>query len=103
MFRIFQEILTNVARHAKASAVKITLQERAGGLVLEVQDNGRGISESELADPRSLGLLGMRERALLLGGNITFAGNAGSGTTVRVRIPLEQPPQGDAESQSVPQ
>ncbi|MBX3122004.1 MAG: PAS domain S-box protein [Nitrospira sp.] len=91
MFRIFQEILTNVVRHAKASVVKITLQEQGGGLVLEVQDNGRGITETELADPQSLGLVGMRERALLLGGSITFAGNAGSGTIVRVRIPLDQP------------
>ena len=94
MFRIFQEILTNVVRHAKASVVKITLQEQAGGLMLEVHDNGRGITESELADPQSLGLVGMRERALLLGGNITFVGNAESGTIVRVRIPLEHPPQG---------
>ena len=94
MFRIFQEILTNVVRHAKASVVKITLQEQAGGLVLEVHDNGRGITESELADPQSLGLVGMRERALLLGGSITFAGNAEAGTTVRVRIPLEQPSRG---------
>ncbi len=101
MFRIFQEILTNVVRHAKASIVKITLQEQAGGLVLEVQDNGRGITDTELADPQSLGLVGMRERALLLGGNITFTGHAGSGTTVRVRIPLEQPPQGHAESRVV--
>ena len=93
MFRIFQEILTNVVRHAKASVVKITLQEQGGGLVLEVQDNGRGITETELADPQSLGLVGMRERALLLGGSITFAGNAGSGTIVRVRIPLDQPAQ----------
>ncbi|MCW5798565.1 MAG: hypothetical protein KIT40_08695 [Nitrospira sp.] len=94
MFRIFQEILTNVVRHAKASVVQITLQEQAGGLVLEVHDNGRGITDAELADAQSLGLVGMRERALLLGGNITFAGNTGSGTTVRVRIPLEQPSQG---------
>lgn len=90
MFRIFQEILTNVVRHANASTVKITLQEQAGGLVLEVQDNGCGITDDQLADPQSLGLVGMRERALLLGGNITFAGTRGSGTTVRVRIPLEQ-------------
>ncbi|ULA58299.1 MAG: Putative Hybrid sensor histidine kinase [Nitrospira sp.] len=94
MFRIFQEVLTNVVRHAKASVVQITLQEQAGGLVLEVHDNGRGITDAELADAQSLGLVGMRERALLLGGNITFAGNTGSGTTVRVRIPLEQPSQG---------
>ena len=56
-----------------------------------MRDNGRGITDTELADPQSLGLVGMRERALLLGGNITFSGHSESGTTVRVRIPLEQP------------
>ena len=88
MFRIFQEILTNVARHARASAVNITLQEQAGTLVLEVRDNGRGVSDAELADPKSLGLVGMRERALLLGGETTINGTPGKGTTVKVRIPL---------------
>jgi signal transduction histidine kinase len=92
MFRIFQEILTNVARHAQASAVNITLQEQAGSLVLEVRDNGRGVTDAELSDPQSLGLVGMRERALLMGGNATFVGNPGIGTSVKVRIPLDQPP-----------
>ncbi len=91
MFRIFQEILTNVARHARASVVHITLQEQAGSLVLEVRDNGRGVTDAELADPHSLGLVGMRERALLLGGETIFTGNPGTGTAVRVRIPLGQP------------
>ncbi|MDR4479199.1 MAG: PAS domain S-box protein [Nitrospira sp.] len=90
MFRIFQEILTNVARHARASVVHITLQEQAGSLVLEVRDNGRGVTDAELADPHSLGLVGMRERALLLGGEIIFTGRSGTGTAVRVRIPLGQ-------------
>ena len=90
MFRIFRGNLTNVVRHAKASVVEITLQEQGGGLVLEVQDNGRGITETELADPQSLGLVGMRERALLLGGSIVsrqcrIGNNRASG------IPLEQP------------
>jgi PAS domain S-box-containing protein len=89
MFRIFQEILTNVARHAQASAVNITLREQAGGLILEVRDNGRGVTEAELSDPKSLGLVGMRERALLLGGETTFTGSPGTGTTVKVRIPLD--------------
>ncbi|MCS6318741.1 MAG: PAS domain S-box protein [Nitrospira sp.] len=91
MFRIFQEILTNVARHAQASVVHITLQEQAGNLVLEVRDNGRGVTDAELANPHSLGLVGMRERALLLGGETLFSWSPGRGTTVRVRIPLHQP------------
>ena len=90
MFRILQEILTNVARHARASTVNITLQEQAGGLVLEVRDNGRGVTDAELSDPKSLGLVGMRERALLLGGETTITGTPGKGTTVKVRIPLDQ-------------
>ncbi len=91
MFRIFQEILTNVARHAEATAVTITLQEQAGSLVLEVRDNGRGVTESELSDPHSLGLVGMRERALLLGGETILTGTPQGGTTVKVRIPLARP------------
>ncbi len=91
MFRIFQEILTNVARHAQASIVHITLQEQAGSLVLDVRDNGRGVTDAELADPHSLGLVGMRERALLLGGETIFTGSPGAGTAVRVRIPLGEP------------
>lgn len=91
MFRIFQEILTNVARHAQASIVHITLQEQAGSLVLDVRDNGRGVTDAELADPHSLGLVGMRERALLLGGETIFTGSPGTGTAVRVRIPLGEP------------
>jgi PAS domain S-box-containing protein len=88
MFRIFQEILTNVARHSQATAVAITLQEQAGHLVLEVHDNGRGVTESELSNPHSLGLVGMRERALLLGGETILTGIPRGGTTVKVRIPL---------------
>jgi len=91
MFRVFQEILTNVARHSQATAVAITLQEQTGNLVLEVRDNGRGVTESELSDPHSLGLVGMRERALLLGGETILAGIPNGGTTVTVRIPLSRP------------
>lgn len=90
MFRIFQEILTNVARHAQASTVTINLQEQAGSLVLEVRDDGRGVTAEELSDPKSLGLVGMRERALLLGGETAIMGTPGSGTTVRVRIPFDR-------------
>ena len=87
VFRIFQETLTNVARHANAREVKVRLAEENGDLTLEVHDNGRGIGEDELANANSLGILGMRERALLLGGTLTITGQPGKGTTVRIRIP----------------
>jgi PAS domain S-box-containing protein len=82
VFRIFQEILTNVARHAGATLVEIDMAEHEGDLVLKVSDNGRGIKERESADSKSLGLLGMRERALVFGGRAE-----GQGTTVVVSIP----------------
>ena len=87
VFRIFQETLTNVARHAKASEVKVRLAEDDGDLTLEVRDNGMGIGENELGSADSLGILGMRERALLLGGTLVIRGEAGKGTTVSLRIP----------------
>ena len=87
LFRIVQETLTNVVRHANASEVNIRLAQEHGQLVLEVRDNGRGISEEQLSGNRSLGILGMRERALLIGGELTMSGSPGKGTTVTVRIP----------------
>jgi signal transduction histidine kinase len=88
LFRIFQEILTNVARHAKATRVEAVLEKAGRALVLVVKDNGRGIKKSELAGAKSLGLLGMRERALILGGEVEIRGAAGKGTTVQVKMPL---------------
>jgi signal transduction histidine kinase len=89
-FRIFQEALTNVIRHAEATRVDVRLSEEEGYLVLEVKDNGRGISEEEIHTTRSIGLLGMRERAALLGGQVNFHGEPSKGTTVTVRIPHPQ-------------
>ena len=86
-FRIFQETLTNIIRHAGASRVDVRLLESAGDLTLEVNDNGRGISEAEIHNTRSIGLLGMRERAALLGGEVRLRGEPGKGTTAIVRIP----------------
>jgi PAS domain S-box-containing protein len=91
LFRIFQETLTNVARHANATEVEVRLAKADGNLTLEVHDNGRGICQEQLSEGGSLGILGMRERALLLGGELTIAGTRGEGTTVSVRIP-ESPP-----------
>jgi PAS domain S-box-containing protein len=89
VFRIFQEVLTNVARHARATRVEISMEKRDGDLVLKVCDDGRGIRESDISDTRSLGLLGMRERAVVFGGVVEIEGARGRGTTVTVRIPLE--------------
>lgn len=88
-FRIFQEIMTNVARHANATEVQIRLQLSATVLLLEVADNGVGLAEEHFADPKSFGLLGMMERAEILGGQIAFRKPAaGAGTMVTVRLPL---------------
>jgi signal transduction histidine kinase len=88
VFRICQEALTNVARHANASHVSIDVIEAGDTLTLEVHDNGRGISEEEIRRADSLGLLGMRERAALLGGVAEVKGDAGHGTSVTVHVPL---------------
>jgi len=87
VFRICQEILTNVLRHAAATRVDVRMRQEADTFVVEVQDNGRGITLDESRGRRSLGLLGMRERALLVGGDIVVRGAAGKGTTVIVRVP----------------
>jgi signal transduction histidine kinase len=87
LFRIFQEALTNVVRHAQASAVHVTLAERRDEFELRIRDNGRGISEAELSDPRAMGLLGMRERAALVGGAFHIGGMRGKGTEIQVRVP----------------
>lgn len=88
VFRIFQETLTNIARHANATEVGVRLDREHGDLILEVQDNGKGLPiEAGFPSRRSLGFLGMRERALLLGGELVLTGAPGKGTTVKLRIP----------------
>jgi signal transduction histidine kinase len=91
VFRILQETLTNVARHAQASHLTVSLAAKAKLLVLEVQDNGRGITEVERIHSKSFGLVGMRERAMILGGDFDIRGAPGKGTTVTVSIPLDHP------------
>jgi len=88
-FRIFQETLTNIIRHAGATQVTVHLKERDGRIILEVKDNGRGISKEEISNARSMGLLNMRERAGLFGGDFKIAASAGGkGTKVTVSIPI---------------
>jgi signal transduction histidine kinase len=87
-FRILQETLTNVARHARATQVKVSLDQERDYVTLRVQDNGRGITEGEAAGLQSLGLLGMRERVTLRSGDFHIQGRSGQGTTVVVRLPL---------------
>lgn len=88
LFRIFQETLTNVARHAQATHVRALLGLEQDWLVMEIKDNGRGISDDEQRQTKSFGLLGMKERATMLGGKWSIRGVPGNGTTVSVRIPL---------------
>jgi PAS domain S-box-containing protein len=88
VFRILQEVLTNVTRHAKATSISIHTKRFAGYLELKVVDNGCGITPMQVSSPKSLGLVGMRERALLWGGDVTIVGQPQKGTTVVLRLPL---------------
>ncbi len=90
VFRIVQEALTNVARHSKATQVRIRLRIETGRVLLRVSDNGCGMSQESIHDPMSIGLAGMRERAQLLGGQFDIRSRPESGTTIAVRIPLRQ-------------
>jgi PAS domain S-box-containing protein len=88
IFRTFQEILTNIARHAHASSVKVKLGRTPAGVMLTVSDNGRGFLPSDAEREKSFGLLGMRERAESLGGMLTISSTISVGTTVTVVLPL---------------
>jgi signal transduction histidine kinase len=88
VFRMLQEALTNVAKHARATAVSVRLRVDADLLALDVADNGRGITREELRGAHSLGLLGLRERAIAWGGTVTIGANENGGTTVALRLPL---------------
>jgi len=98
IFRIFQETLTNVTRHAKASKVEVLLKEKPDAIELKVRDNGRGVTEDQMSDPRSFGLMGMRERVHGLRGNLAITGTPNKGTTVLVNIPREKEEASDAKS-----
>jgi PAS domain S-box-containing protein len=88
VFRIFQEALTNVIRHAGATTVEIRVKEKKGEFVLQIEDNGKGMTESDISGTESLGLLGMRERAHLIGGEVRITSAEGGGTAVAVHLPI---------------
>ncbi len=91
LFRIFQETLTNVARHAEATNVHTQLQRESDFLVLRIQDNGKGFDPRQTHGNKTLGLLGMKERAILVGGDLRVDGRIGLGVTVTVRVPVSSP------------
>lgn len=90
LFRVCQEAVTNVTRHASASHVSIQLTCTGSEISLTINDDGRGITDEEIKRHGSLGLLGMKERVSILGGTLDVRGRAGEGTTVAIRIPLGQ-------------
>jgi len=91
LFRILQEALTNVARHARANRIKVSLELQANDIELRVEDDGVGIDAEKLVDPNSLGLLGMRERAGALNGSVTIRRSQPKGTTVTAILPYQCP------------
>lgn len=90
IFRIFQEALTNIARHSEANKVTISLLIDRSKIHLEISDNGKGISPEQLKDFKSLGIHGMKERALVFGGQVSFDSFFGKGTKVKVEIPIDE-------------
>lgn len=88
IFRIFQEALTNVARHAKATMVRISLHEKDDGIALQVEDNGKGITKKQMNNPQSFGLIGIQERVHFLNGEIRIKGTRNKGTSLTIHIPL---------------
>jgi PAS domain S-box-containing protein len=89
VYRIVQETLTNVARHAGATRVEIAMGIHEGALRLSVHDNGKGVTEEQIKAPGSFGIMGMKERALILGGEVTLGTSGEGGTTVVLTLPLE--------------
>ena len=91
LFRIFQETLTNIARHAETTDVEVMLHADNQHLYLKVKDNGKGFNASEIGSKRTLGLLGMKERALMIGGQFAMDSRPGQGTTIEIEIPYNRP------------
>jgi PAS domain S-box-containing protein len=90
VFRIFQETLTNIAKYAHATEVRVSLVEKGATFEMTVSDNGIGITKEQMGNPKSFGLMGIQERAYFSGGNARIFGQKGKGTTVKLTIPLDQ-------------
>ena len=90
IFRIFQEALTNVARHAKAKTVSINLREKNNVLLLTIKDNGKGITQEQISNPKSIGLIGMRERLSPWQGRFEISGVPNRGTTLIIELALDK-------------
>lgn len=90
VFRIFQETLTNITRHANATSMKVRLSQKGGQLLLCVSDNGKGIMPEQVNDPQSFGIMGIRERVNLWGGSVSITGKPHKGTAIKVRIPMHR-------------
>jgi len=89
IFRVFQEALTNVARHSEATAARVSFETQNDQVLLQLEDNGKGIGVEAISDPRSLGLLGMTERAAALGGHVAVAPVIPHGTRITLQLPLQ--------------
>jgi signal transduction histidine kinase len=90
LFRIFQESLTNVARHANAKKVEVSLQRQNGSLILSIKDDGKGFDREKAANKKTLGILGMEERSFMMGGSYQINSKPGKGTLVVVSVPYSE-------------
>lgn len=103
LFRIFQEALTNVAKHAHASLVAVRLRRERGCIVLEIRDNGRGISEADLNKPRSFGLRGIRERVSSLNGEFAIGPAESGGSHIMLSVPVARRSESTSTLEESPQ
>lgn len=89
IFRIVQESLTNCLRHASATRIRVSLESGDGQLMIKIRDNGKGVTDEQITNPKSFGIMGMKARVLYLGGEFKIKGIKNRGTTVTVAVPLK--------------
>ena len=94
LYRVIQEALTNITKHAAARLVSVVVERRRGDAIVVVEDDGVGFAPDQIASTGRLGLLGMQERVTLVGGSLQIEAAPQSGTLIRVRVPINFPPQG---------
>ncbi len=98
IFRICQEALTNAFRHSNATSIGIYLGQKDNEIILRIHDNGVGITEEEINDPKSFGLIGMRERVAHMKGKFKITGVIGKGTKIEIILPLNGKEKADVEN-----